>query len=121
MNVEVTSVARRGQKLSDTAAAVFVITQEDIRRSGATSIPEVLRTVPGLHVAQISAHVWAITARGFNGRYANKLLVLVDGRRMPGVPALIFESKYLVSGAQPYDTLVGVVEKVQSMQQERHA
>jgi iron complex outermembrane receptor protein len=80
MNVEVTSVARRGQKLSETPAAVFVVTQEDIRRSGATTIPEILRTVPGLHVAQISGHVWAITARGFNGRYANKLLVLIDGR-----------------------------------------
>jgi len=80
MNVEVTSVSRKGQKLSDTAAAVFVITQDDIRRSGATSIPEILRIVPGLDVARINGNVWAISARGFNGRFANKLLVMIDGR-----------------------------------------
>jgi iron complex outermembrane receptor protein len=80
MNVEVISVARKGQKLSDTAAAVFVITQDDIRRSGATSIPEVLRIVPGLDVARVNGNIWAISARGFNGRFANKLLVMIDGR-----------------------------------------
>lgn len=80
MNVEVTSVSRKGQKLSDTAAAVFVITQDDIRESGATSIPEVLRIVPGLDVARISGNTWAISARGSNGQYANKLLVMIDGR-----------------------------------------
>ncbi len=80
MNVEVTSVARKGQKLSDTAAAVFVITQEDIRRSGATSIPEILRMVPGLDVARINGNTWAISARGFNSQFANKLLVMIDGR-----------------------------------------
>jgi len=80
MNIEVTSVGKKAQKLSEAAAAVFVITQEDIRRSGATSIPEALRMVPGLQVAKIDANKWAITARGFNGRFANKLLVLVDGR-----------------------------------------
>ena len=80
MNVEVTSVSRKGQKLSDTAAAVFVITQDDIRRSAATSIPEILRMVPGLDVAQINGNVWAISARGSNGEFANKLLVMIDGR-----------------------------------------
>ncbi|HEX3068323.1 MAG TPA: TonB-dependent receptor [Thermoanaerobaculia bacterium] len=80
MNVEVTSVSRKAQKLSDTAAAVFVITQDDIRESGATSIPEVLRIVPGLDVARISGNTWAISARGSNGQYANKLLVMIDGR-----------------------------------------
>jgi len=80
MNVEVTSVSRKGQKLSDTAAAVFVITQDDIRRSAATSIPEVLRMVPGLDVARINGNVWAISARGSNGEFANKLLVMIDGR-----------------------------------------
>jgi iron complex outermembrane recepter protein len=80
MKVEVTSVSRRAEPISAAAAAVFVITQEDIRRSGATSIPEALRMVPGLQVARIDANKWAITARGFNGRFANKLLVLVDGR-----------------------------------------
>jgi len=80
MNVKVTSVSRRPQSLAETAAAVFVITQDDIRRSGATSIPEALRMVPGIEVARIDANKWAITARGFNGRFANKLLVMIDGR-----------------------------------------
>lgn len=80
MNVEVTSVSRKGQKVSDTAAAVFVITQDDIRRSGATSIPEILRIVPGLDVARISGNVWAVSVRGFNDRFSNKLLVMIDGR-----------------------------------------
>jgi iron complex outermembrane receptor protein len=80
MDIEITSVAKKSQKLSEAAAAIFVITQEDIRRSGATSIPEALRMVPGLEVARIDANKWAITSRGFNGRFANKLLVLIDGR-----------------------------------------
>ena len=80
MNVEVTSVSKREQKLSQAAAAIFVITQEDIRRSGATNIPDLLRMVPGLEVAQIDASTWAISSRGFNSSSANKMLVLVDGR-----------------------------------------
>jgi iron complex outermembrane recepter protein len=80
MDVEVTSVSKKSQKLSETAAAVFVITQEDIRRSGMTSIPELLRMVPGLEVARLTANKWAISARGFNGQFANKLLVMIDGR-----------------------------------------
>ena len=80
MNIEVTSVSKRTQKVADAAAAVFVITQEDIRRSGATNIPEALRMVPGLQVARIDQNKWAIAARGFNGRFDNKLLVLIDGR-----------------------------------------
>ncbi len=80
MDVTVTSAARRAQATADAAAAVFVITREDIHRSGATSLPEVLRLAPGLQVARIDARSWAITARGFNSRFANKLQVLVDGR-----------------------------------------
>ena len=81
MEMEVTSVTKTAQKFSDTEAAVFVITREDINRSGAGSIPELLRVVPGLHVARINASQWAITARGgYSGQYANKLLVLIDGR-----------------------------------------
>jgi len=80
MNVEVTLAAKKPQKLSQTAAAVFVITGEDIRRLGCTSIPDALRMVPGLQVAKIDSSRWAITSRGFNGRYAYKLLVLMDGR-----------------------------------------
>src|SRR5947209_10514264 len=80
MNMQVTSVSKRTQKVADAAAAVFVITQEDIRRSGARSIPEALRLAPGLEVARIDSNKWAIASRGFNGRFDNKLLVLIDGR-----------------------------------------
>jgi iron complex outermembrane receptor protein len=80
MNLRVTSVSKRSQSLSRTAAAVFVITQEDIRRSGATNIPDVLRMAPGVDVQQIDANAWAISVRGFNSRYSNKVLVLIDGR-----------------------------------------
>jgi len=80
MNMEVTSVSKKPEKLSRTAAAVFVITQEDIRRSGAQTIPDLIRMVPGVDVAQIDASTWAISARGLNARFANELLVLLDGR-----------------------------------------
>lgn len=80
MNLEITSVSKKAQKVSEAAASIFVITSEDIRRSGVTSIPEALRMVPGLQVAKIDANKWAITSRGFNSRFANKLLVLIDGR-----------------------------------------
>jgi iron complex outermembrane receptor protein len=80
LNTKVTSVSKKEQKLARTAAAVFVISQDDIRRSGAASLPDVLRMVPGVDVAQIDANAWAITIRGFNSRYSTKLLVLVDGR-----------------------------------------
>src|SRR5262245_32518501 len=80
MKMPVTSVSRKPERLSDAAAAIFVITQEDIRRSGATSIPEALRLSPGLEVARQDAHTWAISSRGFNDEFASKLLVLVDGR-----------------------------------------
>jgi iron complex outermembrane receptor protein len=80
MEIEVTSVSKRAQKLSEAPAAVTVLTSEDIRRSGMTTVPDLLRMVPGLHVANIDASTWAITARGFNGQFANKLLVMIDGR-----------------------------------------
>ncbi len=80
MSRKVITASKTEQTFSDTAAAVFVIHQNDIRRSGATNIPEALRMVPGLQVARVDANKWAISARGFNGRIANKLLVLIDGR-----------------------------------------
>src|SRR5438445_409674 len=80
LNIEVTSVSKTEQKLSQTASAIYVITQEDIQRSGATNIPDLLRMVPGMDVAQINSNSWAISTRGFNGRYANDLMVLLDGR-----------------------------------------
>jgi iron complex outermembrane receptor protein len=82
MNMEVTSVSKKEQKLSQVAAAIFVITQEDIRSSGALNIPDVLRMVPGLDVAQINANTWAISSRGFNSEFSNGLLVMVDGRNV---------------------------------------
>ncbi|MBB1440751.1 TonB-dependent receptor plug domain-containing protein, partial [Shewanella sp. SG41-4] len=82
MNVEVTSVSKQKQSLSNSPAAIYVITSESIRRSGATSIPQALRDVPGLHVAQIDSQKWAVSSRGFNGRYNNKLLVMMDGRTL---------------------------------------
>src|SRR5271163_1255952 len=80
MNLEVTSASKKEQKISQVAAAIYVITQEDIRRSGATNIPDLLRMVPCLDVAQINANSWAISSRGFNLQFADKLLVLIDGR-----------------------------------------
>lgn len=80
MNINVTSVSKKSQTISEAAAAIFVITQEDIRRSGATSIPDALRMVPGVQVAKIDSNKWAVTARGSNGRFTNKLLVMMDGR-----------------------------------------
>jgi iron complex outermembrane receptor protein len=79
-DIEITSVSKRAELLSDAAASVYVITAEDIRRSGATSIPEILRLAPNLEVARIDASQYAITARGFNSMTANKLLVMIDGR-----------------------------------------
>ncbi len=80
LNTQVTSVAKKEQTLSRAAAAVFVIGPEDIHRSGARNLPDLLRMAPGVNVAQINANAWAITIRGFNSRYSNKVLVLVDGR-----------------------------------------
>lgn len=80
MDVEVTSVSKRKEKITETASAIQVITSEDIRQSGATSVPEALRLAPNLQVAQVNSSQWAISARGFNNVLANKLLVLIDGR-----------------------------------------
>lgn len=79
-NMEVSIASKTPQRLADVAASVFVLTEEDIRRSGANSIPEALRAVPGIYVGRIDANKWSISARGMPGRFANKLLVLMDGR-----------------------------------------
>jgi len=78
--IEVTSVSRKQERLSDAAASIFVITAKDIRRSGAHSLPEVLRLAPNLQVARRDAQTYAISARGFKSTIANKLQVLIDGR-----------------------------------------
>ena len=79
-DVIVTSVSRQEERLSNTAASIFIISAGDIRRSGAQSLPEALRLAPNLQVAQVDARNWAITARGFNSPFENKLLVMIDGR-----------------------------------------
>ena len=80
ISIQVTSVSKKETPLEQSPAAITVITSEDIRRLGIRTIPEALRLVPGMDVAQINGHEWAVSARGFNDQYANKLLVLVDGR-----------------------------------------
>ena len=80
MDLEVSLTSRTEKRVFETPAAVFVLTAEDLRRSGATSLPEALRLVPGIEVARLDASKWGVAARGFNGRFANKLLVLIDGR-----------------------------------------
>lgn len=80
MDMNVTTVSKREQTLSSAAAAIYTISQEDIRRSAATSLPEILQQAPGMEVARINPSMWAVTARGFNSQFANKLLVLIDGR-----------------------------------------
>jgi iron complex outermembrane receptor protein len=80
MNIEVTSVSRRPERLSDAAASIFVITGDEIRRSGATNLPEALRLAPSLDVVQVNAGGYTVSARGFLNSAANKLLVLIDGR-----------------------------------------
>ena len=90
-NVEVTTVSKEPQQVQKTPAAIFVITQEDIRRSGATSIPEALRLAPGVEVAQIDGNHWSIAIRGFAGQFSKSLLVLIDGR---SIYTPLFEGVY---------------------------
>lgn len=91
MNLEVTSVSRQRSTLRESPAAVFVITPEMIQRSGATAFPELFRMVPGMDVARIDGNKWAVSARGFNQRFQDKLLVQVDGRT---VYTLVFSGVY---------------------------
>jgi iron complex outermembrane receptor protein len=94
MNIEVTSASKKAQKFSEVPAAIFVITNEDIRRSGARNVPEALRLAPGVDVAAIGGGRYAVTIRGANSRFANKLLVLIDGRSVytPLFSGVIWES-----------------------------
>lgn len=82
LNIEVTSVSKKKQRLDTAASAVYVITQADIKNAGVTNMPDILAMAPGINVNRIDANKWAVTARGFNGRFANKLLVLMDGRTL---------------------------------------
>lgn len=102
MDISVTSVSKKPQKMANAAAAAFVLTQDDIRRSGATTIPELLRMVPGVQVARIDANKWAVSIRGFNGRFANKLLVLKDGR---SIYTPLFSGVYWEHQATPLEDI----------------
>jgi len=106
LNIEVTSVSKQRQPLSNSPAAIYVLTNKDIIRSGATSIPQALRDVPGLHVAQLDSQKWAISSRGFNGRFNNKLLVLMDGRALysPEFSGVFWEAQ---------DTLMSDIERIE--------
>jgi iron complex outermembrane receptor protein len=100
------TASRHEQKISETAAAVYVVSHEDIRRSGATTIPEILRMVPGLQVSQINSNLWGITSRGFNRRFADKLLVLIDGRT-------IYNSTFTGVLWDTKDTLIEDIERIE--------
>jgi iron complex outermembrane recepter protein len=101
-NVEVTTTSKEPEEVWKTPAAVFVITQDDIRRSGATSIPEVLRLAPGVEVAQVDADHWSVGIRGFGTVLASKLLVLIDGR---SVYTPLFAGVYWQAQATPLEDI----------------
>ncbi|GAB4511924.1 MAG: TonB-dependent receptor plug domain-containing protein [Sulfuricaulis sp.] len=97
-DIDVYSASRRLEPIQGVPSAIFVLTNEDIRRSRATSVPEVLRLVPGVQVARVDANKWAVSIRGFNGRTANKLLVLIDGRSIydPLFSGVLWESQDVI-------------------------
>jgi len=82
INFEVTSVSKKAESLNNASAAIYVITGDDIRRSGVRSIPEALRMAPGITVSQLTGNLWSISSRGFNNEFQDSLLVLMDGRSM---------------------------------------
>lgn len=105
-NVKVTTTTKEPEEVWQTPAAIYVITQDDIRRSGATTIPELLRMVPGMDVARIDSDHWAIGVRGFNGEFSKALLVMIDGR---SVYSPLFAGVYW----QVQDTLLADVERIE--------
>jgi iron complex outermembrane receptor protein len=105
-NIQITSVSKRMEPMMTTAASVFVITRDDIVRSGVTSIPEALRLAPGVEVARRNAHAWSISIRGFNRDLANKLLVLIDGRS-------VYSPLYAGVFWDAQDTLLEDVERIE--------
>lgn len=98
MNIEITSASRREQRVEDTPAAVYVIGHDEIRRSGLTTIPELLRLAPGVQVARVNSNKWAVSVRGFNSVYSNKLLVMVDGRSIynPAYATVLWDTEDLM-------------------------
>src|SRR6266436_1367554 len=104
--IEVTTASKRPVKVSQTPAAIYVVTQEDIRRSGATSIPEALRLVPGVEVARIDSNTWSLGVRGFGSALSRSVLVLIDGR---SVYTPLFAGVYW----QVQDTLLEDIERIE--------
>ena len=105
-NLRITSASRIAENLRDTPASVFVITADEIRRSGVTSIPEALRLAPGVEVARRSAYEWSISIRGFNSDLSNKLLVLIDGRS-------VYSPLYAGVFWDAQDTLLEDIERIE--------
>ena len=106
MQVQITSVSKRSEALLDAAAAVFVLSSEDIKRSGVTNLPDALRLVPGVNVAKLDGNKWAISIRGFNNRFADKLLVLIDGRS-------VYTPKYGGVHWSIHDMPLGDIERIE--------
>jgi iron complex outermembrane receptor protein len=106
LNIELSSASRKMQQVQNVAASVFVISRDDIERSGARTIPEALRLAPGVQVARIANNRWAVSIRGFNGRFANKLLVLKDGRSVysPLFSGVLWEAE---------DVILGDIERIE--------
>ncbi|NLE38299.1 MAG: TonB-dependent receptor, partial [Pirellulaceae bacterium] len=98
LSAEIETVSRTTQPLARTPSAVYVVTNEMIRRSGARNIPEVLRMVPGVQVARINASAWAISIRGMNARFAKQLLVQIDGVAIysPTHSGVFWEREYVM-------------------------
>jgi iron complex outermembrane receptor protein len=93
--IQVTIATKRPESLNDTPAAVYVLTGDELCRSGATTLPDALRCVPGLDVAMVNSSQWAVSSRGFNGQYANQLLVMMDGRSIynPSFGGVIWDAQ----------------------------
>src|SRR3989454_3287837 len=105
-NIEVTTASKQPVKVSRTPAAIYVITQEDIRRSGATSLPEVLRLAPGVEVARIDGVKWSIGIRGFGSRLSRAVLVVIDGRT-------VYSPLYAGVYWEVQDTLMEDVDRIE--------
>lgn len=105
-NVEVTSVTKTESTVGRSPAAIFVVTNEMIRRSGANSLPEVLRLVPGMQVVRLDANKWAVSSRGFNGQFSNKLLVMIDGRSL-------YSSIYSGVDWARHDTILQDIDRIE--------
>lgn len=106
MDLEAYSVSKKMERLQESGAAVYVLSSEDIKSIGARSLPELLRRVPGLHIAQFNANSWSVSSRGFTGRFANKLLVLLDGRSLY---TPVFSGVYW----EEQDTLLDDIERIE--------